>query len=108
MGLIIENPPIRKAVKESLEKKLKIKVPLGSKIIPRPIAEKLWDPEEFVEIDGRKVPFELAKKIVAKSDWAQNLAKGWATKVLGYTPGTPEYEHAVERISEKVAEGVLR
>jgi len=107
MGFIIENPPIRKAVKESLEKKLKIKVPLGSKIIPRPIAEKLWDPPEYIEVDHQKVPFELAKKIVADTDWARNLAKGWVEKVLGLKPGDPGYEEAVRKVALKVAEGVL-
>ena len=54
------------------------------------------------------LPFEEKVKVVAESRWAQNLAKGICHKFVGLEPDTEEYRKCVERVSRKVAEGVVR
>jgi hypothetical protein len=54
------------------------------------------------------VPYEEKVRIIAESRWAKNLAEGMCKKLFGAEPGTPEFQRCVERVSRKVAEGVLR
>jgi hypothetical protein len=54
------------------------------------------------------VPYEEKVRIIAESRWAKNLAEGMCRKLFGVEPGTPEFQKCVERVSRKVAEGVLR
>jgi hypothetical protein len=54
------------------------------------------------------LPFEEKVRVVAESRWAQNLAKGICHKFVGLEPDTEEYRKCVERVSRKVAEGVVR
>ena len=70
-------------------------------LLPRP---KLFGQRELPE----GVTREQAVEITLRSSWAQNLAAGMASKLVGLTPGTPEYEAAKDRIARRVAEGLWK
>jgi hypothetical protein len=52
------------------------------------------------------VSVEQAVKVIAATPWARGWAEGIA-KLAGYTPGTPEFEEQVKRLSEFVARRLL-
>jgi hypothetical protein len=52
------------------------------------------------------VTTEQAVKVIASTPWARGWAEGIA-KLAGYTPGTPEFEEQVRRLSEFVARRLL-
>lgn len=90
--------------------------PLGFKLGPlrRWLAEReTWirrpkffkDPPEEIAID-RKVPVEEVIEITAKLPWARGWAEGIA-KMAGYTPGTPEYNAQVDRLSRFAAKRLV-
>jgi len=53
------------------------------------------------------VTIEEAIRVTAESPWAKGWAEGIA-RMAGYTPGTPEYEEQVKRLSHFVAERLWR
>jgi len=53
------------------------------------------------------VTMEQAIQIVKQTDWVQNTARGLVTKLFGVSPADPRYEEFVDRVSEKLAIGIL-
>jgi len=70
---------------------------------------KITAPAEIWKIaeENPELTWEQRVTAIAESDWAKGLAHGWATKVLGLTPTTKEYEEMTKRIARKVAEGMV-
>lgn len=59
-------------------------------------------------IDTRTISREEAINVIARSEWAQNLATGWLKAfVPDLMPGTPKYEEAKWRIARRVSAGVI-
>lgn len=59
-------------------------------------------------IDTRTISREEAINVIARSEWAQNLATGWLKAfVPDLTPGTPKYEETKWRIARRVSAGVI-
>jgi len=52
--------------------------------------------------------YEQRLKATQESSWAQGEARGLCTKLLGTAPGTDEYTKCIERVSRKLAEGMIR
>jgi len=79
-------------------------------VLDEPLVKKLGlDPQKF---RGQGLPpgvtYDEAVEVVKGTEWAQGLAKGMCTKMFGATPGTPEYDRCVARVSDRVARGVLK
>jgi len=78
-----------------------------TKTIRLPLLGEVAVPAEVMNTVNRmyQVTPEEAIKVVAKTRWA----RGWAQRMASaiYTPGTPEYERAVEKLAEWIARRVL-
>jgi len=101
---ILSQKPVRRYLKERetlIPRKKLIEILEGSSI------------GQIEELIGQELPIDRVRaedaiEIVARSTWAQELAKGvCGPGYVGFTPGTPEYERCVYNVSHRVAARVL-
>jgi len=69
------------------------------------LAYLLLDPPKAKLPEG--ITFEKAVEVVKATDWVQNTARGMVEKLFGMPRTDPMYEHYVDRVATKLAEGVL-
>lgn len=70
---------------------------------------KVLAPETVMQVmEDPGLTYEQRVKAIQESAWAQGEATGLCTKLFGTSPGTEEYTGCIERVSRKLAEGMVR
>lgn len=70
---------------------------------------KVQAPETVMQVmEEPGLTYEQRVAAIKDSKWAQNEATGLCTKLFGASPGEKEYADCIERVSRKLAEGMVR
>lgn len=70
---------------------------------------KVVAPETVMAVmEGPELTRDQRIKAIQESKWGQNLAKGLCEKLLGVSPGQKEHDSCIERVSRKLAEGMVK
>lgn len=65
-------------------------------------------PEEVIQVMAEELTFDQRVQAIQESTWAQNEAKGLCEKLFGVSPEDEGYAGCIQKVSRKLAEGVVR
>ncbi len=70
---------------------------------------KVLAPETVMQVrEEPGLTYEQRVKAIQESSWAMGEAEGLCGKLFGATRGSEEFEKCVERVSRRLAEGMIR
>lgn len=80
----------------------------GQEIDIEGVKIKIAPPEEVVQVMAEELTYDQRVQAIQESSWAQNEAAGLCTKLFGVSPEDEGYAGCIQKVSRKLAEGVVR